>query len=306
MSKGGTTTDATGAFTLTVPANAKSLVVSSVGFNQQEIDITDKSAVSITLTTSSTALNEVVVTGYGTARKKDLTGAVSQISSKDFTTGNLANPAQLIAGKVPGVVVTQPGGDPNGVFTIRLRGQASLSGGQTPLIVVDGVPLDDPATFSNIPASDIASIDVLKDASATAIYGSRGANGVIMVNTKKGVSGRTTVTYNGSVSVDHAAKLYDMADAAQWKEGYTKLLTSQGASPGKIDSSIAGYDHGGNTDWQNALLRTGFSTNHNISISGGSNGFSYRGSVNYLDQQGIVINSGGKQLGLNFTAHKKH
>ncbi len=303
--KGGTTTNVQGAFSLTVPANATTLVASSVGFNRQEIDITDKSAVSITLSTSSTALNEVVVTGYGTARKKDLTGAVSQISSKDFTTGNLANPAQLIAGKVPGVVVTQPGGDPNGAFTIRLRGQASLSGGQTPLIVVDGVPLDDPATFANIAASDIASIDFLKDASAAAIYGSRGANGVMMVNTKKGVSGRTTVEYNGSISVDHVAKLYDMADAAQWKQGYTKLLTSQGATPGAIDTAITGYDHGGNTDWQKALLRTGVSTNQSVSITGGSNGFSYRGTVNYFDKQGIVINSGAKQLGLRFTAQQK-
>ncbi len=138
----------TGAFTLSVPESAKTLVISSVGFTQQEIDITGKTSVSVTLATSSQSLSDVVVIGYGTARKKDLTGAVSQISSKDFTTGNLANPAQLIAGKVPGVVVTQPGGDPNGAFTIRLRGQTSLSGGQTPLIVVDGVPLDDPATFS--------------------------------------------------------------------------------------------------------------------------------------------------------------
>jgi TonB-linked SusC/RagA family outer membrane protein len=304
-SKGGTTTNANGIFSLTVPGNANTLVVSSVGFNKQEIDITDKAAVSVTLATSSTSLNEVVVTGYGTARKKDLTGAVSQIASKDFTTGNLANPAQLIAGKVPGVVVTQPGGDPNGLFTIRLRGQTSISGGQTPLIVVDGVPLDDPATFSDIPASDIASIDVLKDASAAAIYGSRGANGVMMVNTKKGVAGRTTVEYNGSVSVDNVAKLYDMANAPQWKQGYTQLLTSQGATPGAIDTAITGYDHGGNTDWQKALLQTGFSTNQNVSITGGSNGFSYRGTVNYIDQQGIVINSGRKQLGLRFTAQQK-
>jgi TonB-dependent starch-binding outer membrane protein SusC len=303
--KGGTTTNVQGAFTLTIPTNATTIVVSSVGFNRQEIDVTEKSAVSITLATSSTALNEVVVTGYGTARKKDLTGAVSQIAAKDFTTGNLANPAQLIAGKVPGVVVTQPGGDPNGAFSIRLRGQASLSGGQTPLIVIDGVPLDDPATFANIPASDIASIDILKDASAAAIYGSRGANGVMMVNTKKGVSGRTTVEYNGSISVDHVAKLYDMADATQWKQGYTKLLTSQGATPGAIDTAITGYDHGGNTDWQKALLRTGVSTNQSVSITGGSNGFSYRGTVNYFDKQGIVINSGAKQLGLRFTAQQK-
>ncbi len=304
-SKGGTTTDATGAFTLSVPDNAKTLVVSSVGFTQQEINITDKSSVSVSLVTSSQSLSDVVVIGYGTARKKDLTGAVSQISSKDFTTGNLANPAQLIAGKVPGVVVTQPGGDPNGAFTIRLRGQTSLSGGQTPLIVVDGIPLDSAATFSDIPASEIASIDILKDASAAAIYGSRGANGVMVVNTKKGAAGRTTVEYNGSVSVDKVAKLYDMANAAQWKEGYTKLLTSQGATPGAIDTAITGYDHGGNTDWQRALLQTGVSTNQNVSISGGSNGFSYRGSVNYVDQQGIVINSGRNQLGLRFTAQQK-
>jgi TonB-linked SusC/RagA family outer membrane protein len=305
VSKGGTTTDAGGAFTLSVPESAKTLVVSSVGFTQQEIDITGKTSVSVALATSSQSLSDVVVIGYGTARKKDLTGAVSQIASKDFTTGNLANPAQLIAGKVPGVVVTQPGGDPNGVFTIRLRGQTSISGGQTPLIVVDGVPLDDPATFANIPAGDIASIDILKDASAAAIYGSRGANGVMVVNTKKGVSGKAVIEYNGSVSVDKVGTLYDMANATQWKEGYTKLLTSQGASAGKIDSSIAGYDHGGNTDWQRALAQTGVSTSQYVSISGGSNGFSYRGSVNYIDQQGVVINSGRKQLGLHFVAQQK-
>jgi len=305
VSKGGTTTDAGGAFTLSVPENARTLVISSVGFTQQEIDITGKTSVSVALATSSQSLSDVVVIGYGTARKKDLTGAVSQISSKDFTTGNLANPAQLIAGKVPGVVVTQPGGDPNGQFTIRLRGQTSLSGGQTPLIVVDGVPLDDPATFSDIPPSDIASIDILKDASAAAIYGSRGANGVMVVNTRRGVSGRAVIEYNGAVGVDNVAKLYDMANAAQWKQGYTQLLTSQGASPGKIDTAIAGYDHGGNTNWQKALLQTGYSTSQNVSISGGNNGFSYRGSVNYIDQQGIVINSGRKQLGLRFTAQQK-
>jgi TonB-linked SusC/RagA family outer membrane protein len=305
VSKGGTTTDAGGAFTLSVPESARTLVISSVGFTQKEIDITGKTSVSVALVTNSQSLSDVVVIGYGTARKKDLTGAVSQIASKDFTTGNLANPAQLIAGKVPGVVVTQPGGDPNGVFTIRLRGQTSISGGQTPLIVIDGVPLDDPATFANIPAGDIASIDILKDASAAAIYGSRGANGVMVVNTKKGVSGKAVIEYNGSVSVDKVGTLYDMANATQWKEGYTKLLTSQGASAGKIDSSIAGYDHGGNTDWQRALAQTGVSTSQYVSISGGSNGFSYRGSVNYIDQQGVVINSGRKQLGLHFVAQQK-
>ncbi len=159
--------------------------------------------------------------------------------------------------------------------------------------------------FQDIPASEIASIDILKDASAAAIYGSRGANGVMVVNTRKGVSGRATIEYNGSVSIDKVAKLYDMANAAQWKEGYTQITNVAGCYTGAIDTAITGYDHGGNTDWQRALLQTGVSTSQNVSVSGGSNGFSYRGSVNYLSQQGVVINSGRNQLGLRFTAQQK-
>src|SRR5665213_1123024 len=303
--KTGVSTAADGTFSINVPSKTAILMVSYVVSETQRVNITDLSTVKIILQTSTQALADVVVTGYGTTRKKDLTGAVSQISSKDFTSGNLSNPAQLFQGKIPGVVVTVPGGDPNGASSIRLRGVTSLSGGQTPLIVVDGVPLADPNTFSDIPASDIASIDVLKDASAAAIYGSRGSNGVLVVNTKKGVSGRTTVEYNGSVSVDQVGKLYPMANAAQWKQGYTKLLTSQGATPAAITTAIAGYDHGGNTDWQKALTQTGISNNQSLSISGGAKGFSYRGTVNYLDQQGVVINTGRNQLGLRFTAQQK-
>ncbi|HEY5368315.1 MAG TPA: SusC/RagA family TonB-linked outer membrane protein [Hanamia sp.] len=302
----GVTTAADGTFSIGVPANAKALQISFVGYTDQRVDISSASNVDVILQHATQALADVVIsTGYSTTRQKDLTGAVSQISAKNFTTGNLSNPAQLFGGKVPGVVVNVPGGDPNGAISIRLRGQASLSGGQTPLIVLDGVPLDDPNTLADIPPSDIASIDVLKDASAAAIYGSRAANGVIVVNTKKGQAGKTTVEYDGSVSVDKVAKLYDMADASEWKAGYTKLLSSQGASEGKIDSSIANYDHGANTDWQKAILRTGISTSHSISMSGGGNGFSYRGTANYLDQQGVIINSGRNQIGLRFDAQQK-
>ena len=303
--KTGIRTAADGTFSINVPANAKQLQISYVGSETQKVDISSASNVTVSMVSVAQSLTDVVVTGYGTTRKKDLTGAVSQISSKDFTSGNLSNPAQLFQGKIPGVVVTVPGGDPNAEISIRLRGVTSLSGGQTPLIVVDGVPLSDPNTFNDIPASDIASIDVLKDASAAAIYGSRGSNGVLVINTKKGHSGRTTVEYNGSVSVDKVAKLYDMANATQWKQGYTKLLTSQGATSGAIDTAITGYDHGGNTDWQKALTQTGISNNQSISISGGAAGFSYRGTVNYLDQQGIMINTGRNQLGLRFTAQQK-
>jgi iron complex outermembrane receptor protein len=304
--KTGVTTKADGSFSINVPVNAKTLEISFIGYANQSVDVSATSNVNVILQHSTEALADVVIsTGYSTTRKKDLTGAVSQISSKDFTTGNLSNPAQLFQGKVPGVVVNVPGGDPNGAIAIRLRGQTSLSGGQSPLIVVDGVPLDDPNSFANIPPSDIASIDVLKDASAAAIYGSRGSNGVIVVNTRKGATGKTTVEYNGSVSVDKVSNLYDMANAAEWKQGYTKLLNSQGASQGAIDTAIAGYDHGGNTDWQRELLRTGISTSHNLSMSGGAHGFSYRGTANYLTQQGVIINSGRNQIGLRFTAQQK-
>jgi len=304
--KTGVTTASDGTFSINVPASAKALEVSFVGYTNQRVDITGISTVNVKLQNASEALTDVIIsTGYSTTRKKDLTGAISQISAKNFTTGNLSSPAQLFQGKIPGVVVNVPGGDPNGAISIRSRGVTSLSGGQSPLIVVDGVPLDDPNTLADIPSSDIASIDFLKDASAEAIYGSRGSNGVLEVNTKKGRAGKPLVTYDGSVSIDNVAKLYPMANAAQWKEGYTKLLTSQGASQGKIDSSLTGYDKGADVDWQKALLRTGVSTNHSLSISGGGNGFTYRGSVNYLDQQGVVINSGRNQLGLRFSATQK-
>ena len=303
--KTGASTSPDGTFSISVPQDAKQLQISFVGYESQTVNISGLSEVNVTLLNSAQALTDVVVTGYGTTRKKDLTGAVSQITSKDFTTGNIKNPAELFQGKVSGVVVTVPGGDPNGAISIRLRGQTSLSGGQSPLIVVDGVPLQNPDELANIPSEDIESIDVLKDASASAIYGSRGSNGVLVVNTKKGRAGKTTVTYDGSVSIDKVSKFYDMADGADWKRGYTKLLTSQSASQGKIDSAIAGYDHGGNTDWARALTRTGISNSHSISLSGGAHGFSYRASANYMNQQGVVINSGKDQLGLRFTAQQK-
>ena len=192
-------TDQTGTFNISVPAGVKSIIISSVGFSDQEISVEGKSSVNIVLQENVSSLNDVVVVGYGTARRKDVTGAVANISSKDFSSGVINNPMQQIQGKVAGLVITQPGGDPNQNVVIRLRGQTSLTGGQTPLIVLDGIPLDDPNQISDIPPGDIASYDVLKDVSATAIYGARGANGVIIINTKKGVAGRMQVSYNGYV-----------------------------------------------------------------------------------------------------------
>ncbi len=310
-SRTGTATDAAGAFKLSVSGNAKTLVISSVGFASTEASIADKTDISVALVPSNTNLNEVVVTGYGTARKKDLTGAVASISAKDFSAG-VTTPLEGIEGKVAGLVITSPGGDPNGSLIVHLRGQASLTGGQSPLIVLDGVPLDDPNQLSNIPPNDIASMDVLKDASAAAIYGTRAANGVIIVNTKKGHAGKTTIEYNAFVGVDKQAKYYPLLGLADWKTGSHDYLITQTDpntgvlyTPTAADAVVASYDHGGNTDWQKAITRTAYTQNHNIAISGGTGSFTYRGSVSYLDQQGVVINSDKTGIGLRFNAEQK-
>jgi TonB-dependent starch-binding outer membrane protein SusC len=296
-SKTGTTTDANGLFSLPVKSGVKTLVLSSVGFADQQFDITSTNSVTVAMVPQSTSLGDVVVTGYGTARKKDLTGAVEQISAKDFNGGVVNTPIQQIQGKVAGLVIVQQGGDPNQNPIIHLRGQTSLSGSQTPLIVVDGVTLDDPTILSTIPPGDIESYSVLKDASASAIYGSRGANGVIQITTKRGHSGRMQVDYNGQVGEDVQAKYYPLADVAQWTAFSQKV--------GVPDSVIASYNHGGNTNWNKAITRTAFTTSNTLGISGGTGGFNYRGSLDYLKNDGIVINSGKEQVGMRFNAEQK-
>lgn len=291
----GTTTGADGSFSLQVPATAKTLVFSFVGYDSRQMPIVG-STLDVQLT-SGQALQEVVVVGYGTQKAKDVTAAISTIGSKDFSQGVVTNPLQQIQGKVAGLVITQPGGDPNQNVIVRLRGQTSLTGGQTPLIVLDGVPLDDPTQIANIPPGDIASYDVLKDASATAIYGSRGANGVIIINTKKGSAGKPLVSYNGYIGTDHISKEYDLLNASQWRTAVTNL----GIDP----ATIATYDKGANTDWYKAITRTAISHSHNVSVSGGTNEFNYRASLSYLNQQGIVINSGKEEVGMRFNAEQK-
>ncbi len=289
----GTVSGADGTFSLQVPTGAKTLVVSYVGYSAKEVPISG-STVNVQLS-SGKNLEEIVVIGYGTQKAKDVSAAVSSISAADFNKGVVTNPMQQIQGKVSGLVITQPGGDPNQSAIIRLRGQTSLTGGQTPLIVVDGVPLDDPSQIANIPPGDIASYDVLKDASATAIYGSRGANGVIIINTKKGQAGKTQVNYSGFVAVDHNVKKYDLLNVAQWRAANKQLG----------NNDISGYEKGGNTDWMDAILRPAYSQSHNLAVSGGTGEFNYRASLSYINQQGIIINSGKEEIGLRFNAEQK-
>ncbi|GAA4302630.1 SusC/RagA family TonB-linked outer membrane protein [Compostibacter hankyongensis] len=292
----GTGTDAAGKYSLPAPANAV-LVFSYVGYRTKEVPVNGKSVLNVSLSSSTSQLQQLVVVGYGTQKARDVSAAITSISTKDFNKGIVTNPVQQIQGKVAGLTITAPGGDPNASPIIRLRGQASLTGGQTPLVVVDGVPLDDPAQVANIPPGDIASYDVLKDASATAIYGSRGANGVIIINTKKGMAGNPVVTYSGYIGIDRVAKHWDMLDAAAWKDAARSI--------GTPESTIETYDHDADVDWQKAIEQTAFTNNHTLSVSGGTEHFTYHGSVNYINQEGAIINTGRNAVGLNFSANQK-
>ena len=294
----GKATDETGSFSISVPSTAKTLVVTSVGFQNQEVDITTGLTFTISLTPANSALNDVVVVGYGTAKRKDVTGAISSISAKDFNSGDIVTPMDQVQGKVPGLVVTKPDGDPNSNPVIRLRGQTSLLGDQSPLLVVDGVILDNYEVLSSIPAGDIISYDFLKDASATSIYGSRGANGVILITTAKGKAGTAQLEYSGYVSVAKDAKYFDLLNTPEFLAQAQKL----GYDTATIDNQGG---HGTTTNWQKQITQTGYTNNHLLGISGGTDKFVYHASVNYQDQSGIVINTGRQLLGLRFNAQQK-
>ncbi len=309
--KVGASTSADGSFTLTVPTSATAIVVSSVGFAEQEVSITGQSSVSVSLVPTQSNLNEVVVIGYGTARRKDLTGAVASVQAKDFNQGVIASPDQLLTNKTPGVEVSTSSGQPGGGTTIKIRGNTSiLSGVAQPLIVVDGVPLDGrdatPAMnlgsnglpFGTTPNSnpllyinpyDIQSIDVLKDASAAAIYGSRGANGVIVITTKKAASGQTKVEYNMSIG-DNVGymKTDDLLSASQFRSKLTQY-----------NLAGAGYDSGGNVNALKSIAQhKPLIQNYNLSLSGGNDNGKFRASFLASANPGIIKTTGlDKYLG---------
>ncbi len=284
----GTNTDADGKYSLAnVPDNG-TLVFSFIGFSSQEIAVANRSTLDVKLADDTKALEEVVVVGYGTAKRKDVTGSIVQVSSKDFNAGVNPNPLQAIQGKVAGLVITQPSGDPNQTPTVRLRGYTSLAGGSDPLYVVDGmigVPIN------TISPQDIESIDVLKDASASAIYGSRAANGVIIVTTKRGKAGKTTVSFNNYVGVSTISRRLDLLDGPGYRDAVTQI---KGASA--LTDKQRFPDGNYNTDWIKEITRDALVNNHDIAIAGGSQTFSYRGSLNYINQEGIVKGTGLDRL----------
>jgi len=292
--KTGTSTDNNGSYKLTVD-KGDILVFSFLGYKSQEV-VADHSPINVILQTDATGLSAIVVVGYGTQKKSDVTGAIESISSKDFNQGAIINPLDQIQGKVAGLVITQQGGDPNNQSAnVSIRGQTSISGNQAPLFVVDGVATTNASQFQNLSPSDIESYDVLKDASATAIYGSRGANGVVIVTTKKGHAAKTTIDYNAYIGVSNQVKYWDLLNASEYLTAISSIK----------NVNVSTYNKGANTDWQRAINRTGLTHSNNLALSGGTKDFNYRASINYENQQGIIINNGKRQLGLRFNAEQK-
>lgn len=277
-------TDYDGVFEITVENSSSVLVVTYIGYKEKRF-VANQQNITIQLYPDTTELKEVVLIGYGSTTRKDVTGAVSSIAAKDMNQGAIVNPLQLISGKSAGVNITQTGSEPGSTPSVRIRGISSLIGGSDPLVVVDGLQ-GNMDLLNQIPPSEIASMDILKDASATAIYGSRGAAGVIIVSTKKNKAGRTSVEYATSMALDYIPKELDMLNASQWWE------------QAQLNGVPASANHGSDTDWYGILTKNGATQTHTLSFGGGTDKFSYRASISAILQDGVVINtSNNKYIG---------
>lgn len=286
----GTVTDAAGRFRLTLSPGAV-LVFSFVGYNTQEVAVSGRPLLDVNLQPSNSGLDEVVVIGYGAVKRKDLTGAVGQVNMNDFSKAPVPTLEGALAGRVAGVTVSTTDGQPGSLSNIVIRGAGSITQDNSPLFVVDGFPIENPDN-NVINPSDIESIDVLKDASATAIYGARGANGVIIITTKSGKKGEPVISYNPSFGIMENIQYTKMMNAADFVDYQLQIDPSRWDI--YFDSTMAPdhYKHVKSDDLQRQLYRTGTMQNHEVSVRGGADKTTYAISANALDQQGIVINSG--------------
>ncbi|MDD6837898.1 MAG: TonB-dependent receptor, partial [bacterium] len=284
----GTITDLDGNYTLTVN-NLKNAVlqVSYIGYNTVETPVKGQKTLDVKMASSVVNLGEVVAIGYGTQTRKEITGSVANVSQENFNKGVNRDAADLLQGKVAGLQITSGSGDVTRDSQIRLRGTSTLQNDQGPMIVIDGVPGGDMSTVS---PSDIESISVLKDASSAAIYGSRAAGGVILITTKRGSGAKTTINYDGYLTVSGVANKPDMLNAQEWRE-----INKQ------LGNDISVYDkYNADSDWFDALLRTGVSQNHSLSLAGGSSKSNYRASYTYLDRKGIARDNWMKRHSFRF------
>ncbi|MGA0555643.1 SusC/RagA family TonB-linked outer membrane protein [Larkinella sp. VNQ87] len=314
----GTTTDAEGKYRLAIPSNDAVLVFSSVGFISQEITAGTRTTLTISLKADDRTLNEVVVVGYGTQKKSQLTGAITQVTAKEIQEMPITNLGQALQGRAAGVDVTQTGSKPGTVPTIRIRGRRSFSASNDPLYVVDGIPLA--GGYEDMNPSDVASMEVLKDATATAIYGARGANGVVLITTKRGAQkGKTTVSYDGYAGVSRPLDKLELFNGPEFAEfvresyratgGYKDANGNPvptGVADAYADSKVAvlggdpavanGLANGTDTDWQSLILKNGMMQNHSIGVQGGSDRTQFYVSAGYFKDKGI-------SEGLDFTRY---
>lgn len=296
----GTITDMDGMFSLSVPDKNAVLQVSYIGYQTLEVKVDVTKPMSIVLKEDSEMLEEVVVVGYQEVKKKDLTGSVAKADMDDLLNTPVGSFDQTLGGRVAGVNVTSSEGTPGGTMNIVIRGNNSLTQDNSPLYVIDGFPVEDAALASTINPSDIESLDILKDASATAIYGARGANGVVIITTKKGSIGKPQITYDGSVTMHNASRKIPMMDAYEFvklqAEMYPKQMTStSGGYLMEYDGKQWTLDDYKNIDqynWQDEIFRTAFQHNHSLRLTGGTEGIRYNASTSYYDQQGVLLNSG--------------
>jgi len=288
----GAVSDISGRFSINVASGNSILVFSFVGYTPQEITVGTQTSINITLEESAVGLDEVVVIGYGTQTKRLVSGSITSIDQKTFNTGVQRTAADMLQGKVAGLVITTSTGDVTSQQSMRLRGTASLTGSSEPFVVIDGVP---GLSMNSVAAQDIESISVLKDASAAAIYGSRSASGVILITTKKGKSNQFTADYNGYLALDVVSNKPDVLTADEWRE-YVK---ANGMSWETFDQWDA------NTDWFGEILRTGITQNHDFSFSGGGATNNYRISVSFLSQEGVAKDNYQDRLNVRFSVNQK-
>lgn len=340
----GVATDFDGNFSLEIPEGATHLVISSVGFISQEIAIDGKNTLKIILKEDTQQLEEVIVVGYGVQKRGDVTTAISSVSSKDLENKPVSSVAEAMVGKMPGVQISQGSGAPGGNLEVKVRGVGTITAGTNPLYVVDGVPLGK-EDLNTINSNDIESIQVLKDASSAAIYGSRGSNGVVLITTKKGNEGKASITYNTYMALQNVSKKIEMLNAYQYAdlvrdarnnsysdrmESINKRRLSRGQTPitysftddnatrlrntnnnytsiipTEVEPYLQGIQGLTDTDWQDEIFRTAMMTNHTVSVSGGTPNMRYYASMDYLNQEGIVIGTNFERIGLRLNLDGK-
>ncbi|MGB3588171.1 MAG: TonB-dependent receptor [Tunicatimonas sp.] len=290
----GTVTDIDGNYSISVADDA-SLIFSSIGYTTQEVSVNGRSNIDISLLEDVQSLEEIVVVGYGTQEKKDITGSIATVDRRDFESQPVTRFDQILQGRTPGVNVTNSSGAPGGAVSIRIRGANSINGDNEPLYVVDGFV---GAEFQDVNPADIESIQVLKDASATAVYGSRGANGVVLITTKTGTAGEPKLSLTTRFTSSQVLDTWDLLDAASFAEVANRRASALGTGLPFTDAQISEFRQNGGTDWQDELFRAGLGQEYQVDYSGGGDKVSYFVSGNYLEQDGVIINSDFKRYAL--------